>query len=151
MNVAGDGDGGGAEWELGHNDGAHLRLRHCLRHRPQQVGHCSAGEVCPGSRWERSWQVLPTIVWSSITLYRWGKTGWTVPENNLGRTAIPWSTIWRLISFWIKKWPSEGRWYALTCVTPGVTAWGHSISIIINQWHCGDVIVNQKENLCILA
>ena len=27
-----------------------------------------------------------------------------------------------------KKWPSEGRWYAPTCVTPGVTARGHSIN-----------------------
>ena len=28
-----------------------------------------------------------------------------------------------------KKWPPKGRWYAPTCVTPGVTARGHSISI----------------------
>ena len=28
-----------------------------------------------------------------------------------------------------KKWPSEERWYTPTCVTPGVTARGRSISI----------------------
>ena len=65
-----------------------------------------------------------------------------------------------------EKLPSEVPWYASTCVTPGVTARGHSISInqkqsapiSINQRRCAesallsaDVIVNQTENLCIMA
>ena len=40
-------------------------------------------------------------------------------------------TQYKLVST-CQKWPSGGRWYAPKCVTPGVSAWGHRISI---SWH----------------
>ena len=33
----------------------------------------------------------------------------------------------------MEKWSAKGRWYAPTCVTPGVSARGHSISISISS------------------
>ena len=54
----------------------------------------------------------------------------------------------------VKKWPSKGRWYAPTCVTPGVTVRGFSIGM--TPYHSMNIIHRNsasflQEGICPLS
>ena len=58
-----------------------------------------------------------------------------IKSQNLYRQVSCPSPVYRPVvehhkknSYRSEKWLSEGRWYAASCLTPGVTAWCHSIN-----------------------
>ena len=109
----GDGDGWGAQRQLGHHDGPDLRLCHSLRHRPQQVGYRPTGYLqllWPGSEgimWldfcdlfeRRKLLMNPLKLKCNLIVNvldnRCVNNAWTVRASNLGRMGTLWWTIWR--------------------------------------------------------
>ena len=77
--------------------------------------------------------------WKGTVSYLLIETRWKITKTKY------FPNLSQLIFLHLDKLPSEGRWYVPTCVTPGVTAKGHSISISINQHQSASIRVNQHQ------